>query len=290
MGDIGGSGFQAEIRYTADGVAHVRAADWGGLGFGQGWACARDHLPTIADQIVKVRSERARFHGPGPNAPTWPATSGTSPSAWWSAAVALRDAQPPRPAGPDLGLRRRATTRGGRRGAPTTARCPSGAPGAGWVRPIDELDLYAYFVDVALLASGRNLAAADRPGRGTGPDGPAPPSPVRRLRRRRGRPGASNGWAFGGDVTASGHGIVLANPHFPWGGEARFWECHLTIPGELDVYGVSLLGTPGVQMGFNADVAWAHTFSCGHRFTLYQLDARRPVTRPATASATTSGR
>ena len=64
--------------------------------------------------------------------------------------------------------------------------------------------------------------------------------------------GASNGWAFGGDATASGHGIVVANPHFPWGGEARFWECHLTIPGELDVYGVSLLGTPGVQMGFNA--------------------------------------
>ena len=29
--------------------------------------------------------------------------------------------------------------------------------------------------------------------------------------------------------------MVLANPHFPWGGEARFWECHLTMPGQLDV-------------------------------------------------------
>ena len=84
--------------------------------------------------------------------------------------------------------------------------------------------------------------------------------------------GASNGWALGGDATASGHGIVMANPHFPWYGEGRFWECHLTLPGELDVYGVSLLGTPGVQMGFNADVAWAHTFSNGHRFTLARLD------------------
>ncbi len=77
---------------------------------------------------------------------------------------------------------------------------------------------------------------------------------------------------MGGDVTASGHGMVLANPHFPWYGEARFWECHLTIPGELDVYGVSLLGTPGVQMGFTEGVAWSHTFSCGNRFTVYRLD------------------
>ena len=56
---------EAEIRWTTHGVAHIRAADWEGLGFGQGWAQARDHLPTIADQIVKVRSERSRFHGPG---------------------------------------------------------------------------------------------------------------------------------------------------------------------------------------------------------------------------------
>ena len=72
-------------------------------------------------------------------------------------------------------------------------------------------------------------------------------------------------------MTASGGGIVLANPHFPWGGEARFWECHLTIPGTIDVYGVSLLGAPGIQMGFNQHLAWAHTFSKGHRFTMYQL-------------------
>ena len=84
--------------------------------------------------------------------------------------------------------------------------------------------------------------------------------------------------------------MVVANPHFPWGGEARFWECHLTIPGELDVYGVSLLGTPGVQMGFNAGVAWAHTFSRGHRFTVQQLEPRRRATRPRTATATRPGR
>ena len=56
-----------QIRWTTHGVAHIRGGTWGDLGFGQGYACARDHLPTIADQIVKVRSERARFHGAGPD-------------------------------------------------------------------------------------------------------------------------------------------------------------------------------------------------------------------------------
>lgn len=66
--------------------------------------------------------------------------------------------------------------------------------------------------------------------------------------------------------------MVLGNPHFPWYGEARFWECHLTLPGELDVYGVSLLGLPGVQIGFTESMAWTHTFSTGNRFCLYRLD------------------
>ena len=66
--------------------------------------------------------------------------------------------------------------------------------------------------------------------------------------------------------------MVVANPHFPWYGDGRFWECHLTVPGELDVYGASLVGAPAVHIGFNRDVAWTHTFSAGHRFVLYQLE------------------
>ena len=33
--------------------------------------------------------------------------------------------------------------------------------------------------------------------------------------------------------------MLLANPHFPWEGALRFWEVHLTVPGEVDVYGVA---------------------------------------------------
>ena len=50
-------------------------------------------------------------------------------------------------------------------------------------------------------------------------------------------PLGSNAWAFGKDVTANGSGMLLGNPHFPWSGPNRFYEMHLTIPGQMDVMG-----------------------------------------------------
>ena len=37
---------EAEIRWTTHGVAHIRAADWEGLGFGQGPATTCPPSPT----------------------------------------------------------------------------------------------------------------------------------------------------------------------------------------------------------------------------------------------------
>lgn len=259
--------YEAEIRRTTHGVAHVRAAGWGSLGFGQGFACARDHLPTIADQVVKVRGERSRFHGPGPDGAHLAGDFGYRALDLVGRAAHLRDAQPAwirelvdgYAAGYNAWL---AEARG-------AGSLPAWCAEARWIRPLSALDLYTYLGDVALLGSGRNLVGLIGRAEAPGPDGPVPPSPAGGLGTA---PAASNGWAFGGEVTDGGHGLVVANPHFPWYGEARFWECHLTIPGVLDVYGVSLLGVPGVQIGFNRHVAWTHTFSRGHRFTVYALD------------------
>ena len=268
MAQQGDGRYTAEVRWTTHGVAHVRADTWGDLGFGQGWACAHDHLPTIADQVVKVRSERARFHGAGPEGAHLASDLGYLALGVVARAEAFRAAQPPELqemiAGYAAGLD------AWREEAVATDALPAWCRGAEWIRPISELDLYAYMGDVALMGSGRNLVGIIGRAEAPGPDGPAPPAPLSALGR--GNQEASNGWALGREATASGHGLVVANPHFPWTGEARFWECHLTLPGELDVYGVSLLGSPGVQMGFNRDVAWAHTFSKGHRFTLARLD------------------
>ena len=267
MTALGDNRFEADIRWTTHGVAHVRADDWGSLGFGQAYAMTCDHLPTIADQLVKVRGERSRFHSAGVDGQHLASDFGYRALDLVGAAVALRDAQPPHirelVAGFVAGYEHRRVE------AVAAGDLPAWCADAGWIMPTTELDFYAYFGDVALLASGRNLVGIIGRAEAPGPDGPAPAAPVSALG---GNVEASNGWAFGRDATASGHGIVLANPHFPWGGEARFWECHLTLPGQLDVYGVALLGSPGVQMGFNAGVAWSHTFSRGHRFTLARLD------------------
>ncbi len=272
MTETGDHHHHADVRWTTHGVAHVRAADWGSLGFGQGWACARDHLPTLCDQIVKVRSERARFHGRGVDDGNVASDFGYIALGVAARAVALRAAQPPWVAemisGYVAGCNEQLAE------ARSAGTLPHWCADAEWIRPIDELDYYAYLGDLGLLASGRNLAGVLGRAEAPGPDGPVPPSPMSALGGAAGAagPAASNGWAFGADATASGHGIVMANPHFPWDGEARFWECHLTIPGEIDVYGGSLVGTPGVQVGFNAHVGWATTVSGGNRFTLSRLD------------------
>ena len=60
-----GPTYQAHIRRTSYGIPHIEAKDLGSLGFGDGYAQAEDHLCSIADQVVRVRGERARYFGAG---------------------------------------------------------------------------------------------------------------------------------------------------------------------------------------------------------------------------------
>ena len=256
-----------EIRITTGGVAHITATSWYGLGYGQGYACARDNLATIWDLAVKVRSERAKHHGPGADGNFVASDFGYLVLGMTERAEAMRQAQSPELA--DLVAGYVTGANAWLAEALATDRVPAWCAGAAWLQPLDELDLYRILVDTALLGSGRNLVALIGRAEAPGPDGPCEPSPLSAL----GSPNAaSNGWAFGSEVTRGGGGLVVANPHFPWYGEGRFWECHLTIPGEIDVYGASLIGIPGVQLGFNESLGWTHTFSRGSRFTLYRLD------------------
>ena len=246
-------------------MAHIRAGSWGDLGFGQGYACAQDHAPLIIDQIVKVRSERARYFGAGPDRAHVDSDFGyLALDVTSTAEVALAN-QP---------IRCRELVEGYAAGINAWMVSAESPPLPEWCAPaaaalpVSTADLFAYFADLTMAAGARNLIpyiASARPPDESGP-APAPPLSTRVAGY------ASNAWAIGGASSATGNGIVMSNPHFPWYGEVRFWECHLTLPGELDVYGVVLVGTPGVQLGFNQDVGWAHTFSVGSRFTLYRYD------------------
>jgi acyl-homoserine-lactone acylase len=81
----------------------------------------------------------------------------------------------------------------------------------------------------------------------------------------------SNALALGKDVTASGRGILLGNPHYPWTSTDRFYQAHLTVPGTYDTIGVILGGIPVVVIGFNKDVAWTHTVTTAVHFTTFRL-------------------
>lgn len=257
--------YEATIRRTSDGVPHIVAKDLKGVFFGQGYASSQDHACTLADQMLKVQGRRASALGPGENN-----SNIDSDFAWLAIDIdrlARADyAQVP----PYITEQFEAFAAGwnAHLEAVGVDGLSGWCKGADWVNSITGEDLYAYARSIALNASSERLtsfiASAQPPG---GVEdfvptiGAGPRETV-----------ASNAWAVGRDLVEGGNGgVLVANPHFPWEGELRFWEVQLTVPGELDIYGANLIGVPGIGIGFTSEFAWTHTVSAGARFTAYTL-------------------
>src|SRR5215472_8872878 len=56
--------FTAQIRYTTGGIPHILAHNWADLGFGYGYAFAKDNICTMANDYVTVEAQRSRYFGP----------------------------------------------------------------------------------------------------------------------------------------------------------------------------------------------------------------------------------
>lgn len=255
--------YEARIRRTSFGIPHIEAKDLGGLGFGEGYAQAEDHLCTIADQIVRVRGERAKYFGAGANNQHLLSDTGMKALRIAEDAAAEEKLLPAEVrawvAGFAAGYNRY-LAEGGK--AKTAKWCR----GADWVYPITAADITAYSRMLALTTHAfvSAIAAAAPPAAKAAAEA-IPPMPDI------GEVNASNGWAIGSDRSAAGRGMLVANPHYPWVGSNRFWEKHLVIPGKLDIYGVGLIGMTGVAIGFNRHIGWTHTVSAGKRITMYEL-------------------
>jgi acyl-homoserine-lactone acylase len=63
------SGYRAEIRRTTGGVPHIKAKDYGSLGYGFGFAYAQDQLCEFADIMVTVKAQRSRYFGATADSP-----------------------------------------------------------------------------------------------------------------------------------------------------------------------------------------------------------------------------
>ncbi len=267
-GETGEHRYRATIQRTSFGIAHITADDMGSAGFGQGYAFAEDHLCVLADQILKVRSERAEYLGPGNDDAHIHSDIANKALDMMGLAEQARDR-----ASADVLAMIQGYAAGYNHYLETTGvdNLPGPCRGQAWVKPIDELDLIAYYMSLGQVASSTQLldfiATAVPPG---SPD--AVPGPAFSTLDLRKNGVGSNGWAIGKTKSATGRGMVLANPHFPWVGELRLWESHVTIPDKANLYGVSLMGVPGVNIGFNEHVAWTHTFSIAQRFAIYTLD------------------
>lgn len=281
--DTGDSTYAADIQRTEFGIPHITAKNYKGLGYGVGYAFAQDNICSLAREIVIAKGESMRYLGAEGN------ENSDFFYAWYNSPerrAKFLAAQDPETIDAVKGYAA-GYSRYLRDTGVENIKDPACA-GAEWVREIDIDDMFALYGKANLRGGLSNfvkqIVAA------------APPESDRVMDSTRMRSatedseldveavpefdmttikvlnGGSNAYAFGSEVTGTKYGVMYGNPHEPWEGVQRFYEFHLTMPGELDVMGAAQQGQPFINIGFNKDVAWSHTVSTANRFTLYQLD------------------
>ena len=263
----------ADIRRTSYGVPHIRAVDERGLGVGMGYAYAQDNLCLLANEVITVNGQRARFFGPDQATLeernnlasdvffNWLNTPEAVAAFWKAQTPAMQQRIEGYVAGYNRYLKEQ--------GAP--AQCQ-----AAWVRPLVKEDLVKLtrrlLVEGGVGQFAEALAGAAPPQATAGMQSSAKAFALAAANQQRFTlDRGSNAVAVGRDRSFNGRGMLLANPHFPWVGGMRFYQMHLTIPGQLDVMGAALPGLPVVNIGFNQHVAWTHTVDTSKHFTLYRL-------------------
>ena len=251
-----------DVRWTEHGIPHITAQSWEGLGFGFAHSVAKNGVCVLAKELITVNGELSKYFG---------AENGNVNSDAFHRAL-LNDAKIDQYLGAssdnsnamDMGY-----ARGYNRYIDTHAeQLPASCAGADWVKPIDERDLARLAIGVGIrygLGRVTDQIATAAPNQAVAALKPIDLTlDVEKI--------GSNAYAFGSDLTDTGRGILLGNPHYPWQGPSRFHMAHLTLPGEIDFMGVGLIATPRLAIGFNDTIAWSHTVSTALRFTFFRLD------------------
>jgi len=246
----------ANIRRTSYGVPHITGDNLQSVGFGSGYAYAQDNICILADQIIKVRSERSKYFGP--DKVLGSGDSGNIVSDFGHHALGVMASA--KELYPSLSENTRAIVEGYTSGynkylsdtgvgnlAPQCA-------GQAWVNPITPIEMIAYMFATSQYASGANstfmqLAFLANPGEATeylpyvgvrakNTSSTQSDSIIENIELASAKYGStdiefgdlgSNGWGIGKDKTENGKGIVLANPHFPHTGHLRFYQFLIRI-------------------------------------------------------------
>jgi acyl-homoserine-lactone acylase len=263
--------FSAEIRRTAYGVPHIKADDFGGIGYGFGYASAQDNICEILDRMMTVTASRARFLGPGENDANVLSDYYHQRVIDAGEAEALLAGPVGSPDTPSADARALASgyVAGVNRFIRDTGAANISDPrckGAPWVREIREIDFWRH------MLVGQTVDSYFAPVTTAAPPGRVEGDAQRAADPFEDEVGlGSNAYGLGRDVTKSGHGMVLGNPHYPWTGPNRFYRTHFIIPGKLNVVGVSYIGMPLIRMGHTANIAWSNTVSTARRYGYFEL-------------------
>ncbi|MEL7197096.1 MAG: penicillin acylase family protein [Pseudomonadota bacterium] len=264
--------YDVNITRTTYGIAHIEADDWESVGYGVAYAYAQDNICMLAEEFATIEGTRTLHFGPeGSSTLGFRQTDNPTSDVFYRGQMDIKRLHEN---ALDQSKETRALFKGyvagynrylrdvGEDGLPVECR------GKDWVRPITRDDVLRLNEKQMLLASSLALAG--------GIASAAPPGEQQAkldltFPEKDEPTFGSNGWAFGGDATADGRGLVIGNPHFPWEGPSRFWQMHVRGPDGYDVMGVGIAGTPIPTLGFNRDIAWTHTVTAARHFTVYAL-------------------
>ncbi|MCB0828772.1 MAG: penicillin acylase family protein [Solirubrobacterales bacterium] len=281
------------IRTTEGGVPRIIAGNFRGLGYGYGFALAKENICSMAQIYTTVRGDRSKYFGPDEE---WMLTGNGIPYTNLESDFAHRriinngsldrilSEDPPNGPSPEIknvvagyvkGYNRYLERKGVDNLPDETCK------GEPWVKKIDKQQVYLRFFELGTMAG---LGVAVDGIANVAPPGAAASSGKPEPVPLNGKPTAadfesfdqnlpdigSNAVALGSETTDSGKGMLFGNPHFPWIGSERFFQSQLIIPGKFNVSGASLLGSPAINIGHTQKLAWSHTVSTARRFSMYR--------------------
>lgn len=242
-----------EILWDSFGVPHVYASDEAGMFRGFGYAQAQAHGNLLLHLYGESRARAAEYWGPTFEASDrWLIANGQP-----RRSVEWYKAQTPR-------FRADLDAFAAGINAYVAAHRDKLDPKVLKVGPITGLDVmaHAHRVMTYLYIASQERVLGAAAGGGEGEYDPSSAT---------GEDDGSNAWAVGPARSASGHAMLLANPHLQWAPSWQTYvEANLTGPG-FSVYGATQVGLPVLRFAFTRDVAFTNTVNTILGFTSYRL-------------------
>lgn len=253
---------EVEIQWTSHGIPHIKANSWEGIGYGFAHAVATNTICVLAREFVVVRGEQSKYFGSSED--------NINSDAFHLAMLHEAKIDEYLEAS---SLDNRELDKGYVRGYNNFIKThvgsmPLSCNDAPWITPISERDMVKLNIGVGIRYGFGRVSdgiAGAKPGLQLANLSPLDPFVDPEII-------GSNAIGFGRDLTESGRGILIGNPHYPWHGSSRFHISHITLPGSVDVMGASLIATNRIAIGFTKEIAWTHTVSTALRFTMFRLD------------------